>query len=184
MIEMQSRYWNTMTQYKFNLCYYSEHYKLCILINRCITIILAVFSSGAMAAWIAEEKIGFFCGLIIVLMQVLSVVNEFLPYKKRIQDLSEMITKLSSIYDDMESEWFNVASGEIENKQINEMLYSYKKKWSNATNKYLVVDSLPENEKIISKANEDKDKYFYNMFSGDDTYANTESESVEQLIQT
>ena len=167
---------------KFNLCYYSRHYNSCILINRCITIILAVFSSGAMATWIVEEKIGFFCGLIIVLMQVLSVVNEFLPYKKRIQDLSEMITKLSSIYDDMESKWFTVASGEIENKEINELLYSYKKKWSNTTNKYLVVDSLPENEKIVSKANEDKEKYFYNMFSGDDTYANTESETIEQHV--
>lgn len=182
MIEMQSRYWNTMTQYKFNLCYYSRHYNSCILINRCITIILAVFSSGAMATWIVEEKIGFFCGLIIVLMQVLSVVNEFLPYKKRIQDLSEMITKLSSIYDDMESKWFTVASGEIENKEINELLYSYKKKWSNTTNKYLVVDSLPENEKIVLKANEDKEKYFYNMFSGDGTYANTESETIEQHV--
>ena len=96
--------------------------------------------------------------------------------------MSEMITKLSSIYDDMESKWFTVASGEIENKEINELLYSYKKKWSNTTNKYLVVDSLPENEKIVSKANEDKEKYFYNMFSGDDTYANTESETIEQHV--
>ena len=46
----------------------------------------------------------------------------------------------------------------------------------------LVVDSLPENEKIVSKANEDKEKYFYNMFSGDDTYANTESETIEQHV--
>ena len=31
-------------------------------------------------------------------------------------------------------------------------------------------------------ANEDKEKYFYNMFSGDDTYANTESETIEQHV--
>lgn len=92
--ELQNRYWNQMAQYKFEIIYYNEHFTKCIRNNRTIIILLAVLSSGAVAGWAIWSKYSFIWSIIVASTQVLTIVNEFLPYKDRIKECPDLISKL------------------------------------------------------------------------------------------
>ena len=165
--EMQLRYWNQMSQYKFSILYYNEHFSRYVKINRAIIIILAVFSSGAIASWAIWNKLSFLWAIIVAITQIISIVNEFLPYKDRIKEIPELVSKLTAIYNEMELQWFYISSGNIENSEINNKLYEYKVKWNDVNSKYLCFDALPDNECIKNKANLLKNEYYKNLFEGD-----------------
>ena len=109
--EMQLRYWNQMSQYKFSILYYNEHFSRYVKINRAIIIMLAVLSSGAIASWAIWNKLSFLWAIIVASSQVFTIVNEFLPYKDRIKEIPELVCKLTVIYDEMESQWYFISSG-------------------------------------------------------------------------
>ena len=102
---MQKTYWNKLTQFKYSLCYFDAHLSRCVKINRTIKICCAVASSAAIAAWATWQNLSFWWGLIIVASQVMTAVNEFLPYKKRIKELSDIKAALTPVYNDMEKDW-------------------------------------------------------------------------------
>ena len=54
-----------------------------------------------------------------MLSQVISVINDLLPYKKRIKELSNLEAELSIIYYDVEKNWLSVASGKMTEDEIN-----------------------------------------------------------------
>lgn len=116
---MQETYWKRLTQYKFSLYYFGAHMEKCVKISRSIKIVCAVASSASIAAWATWQQLSFWWGLIIAASQVLVAVNEFLPYTKRIQELSNMKAALTPVYNKMEKEWFSVANGSITEEEIN-----------------------------------------------------------------
>ena len=104
--KIQTRYWDRMTQFKFEIILYNEHLSRYIRINRAVIIILAVFSSGAVASWAIWDEFKTEWAILIALSQVLSVINEFLSYKKRIEEIPQLTHKLTIIYNKMEKNWF------------------------------------------------------------------------------
>ncbi|HHX58043.1 MAG TPA: hypothetical protein GX710_08515 [Clostridiales bacterium] len=165
--EMQCIYWNQMSQYKFCILCYNEHFSRYVSGNRKIMIVLAVLSSGAVAGWAIWNKFSFIWAIIVASTQVLTIINEFLPYKSRIKEIPELVCKLEIIYDEMEREWYSIASGEVENAEINNALYKYKEKWRDVSGKYFTFDALPDKECIKNKANKLKQEYYKNLFEGD-----------------
>lgn len=161
---MQKQYWSRMTQYKFDLCYYDSYFARCVKIDRFLKIGLAVASSSAIAAWTAWQNLSFLWGLIIVVSQVVSSLNEFLPYKKRIEDLSKLVNGLTPIYNDMEEEWLYVANGSLTEDQINDRCYKFIRKWDQITRNTFLGDSMPDIKKCRDKAEKMKDDYFRNTF--------------------
>lgn len=95
---MQLRYWNQMTQFKYELYYFSVCFERCVKLNRHIKIVIAIASSSAIAAWTQWTQLSFLWGLIIVIGQLIGVINEYLPYQQRIKELSEMQPELNALY--------------------------------------------------------------------------------------
>ena len=117
---MQEIYWKKLTQSKYALCYFDANFSRCVKIDRFIKIFCAVASSAAIAAWAAWQNLSFWWGLIIVISQVVTAVNEVLPYKKRIKELSDLISELTPIYNNMERSWHDVANGSLTEEEIND----------------------------------------------------------------
>ncbi len=153
-----------MTQYKFSIYYLEEYMLHCVKCNRTIKIILAITSAASIAAWTKWQNLDFIWGLIIALSQVLSVINDILPYKKRILEISNLQAELSTIYYDVEKNWLKVANGKLTEKEINTMCYKFVNKWNETNNKYFKNDSLPQKSKYIKEAEIKKDRYFENNF--------------------
>lgn len=161
---MQKIYWNKLTQRKYALCYFNAHFSRCVKIDRSIKIFCAIASSSAIAAWVAWQNLNFWWGLIIVTSQVVTAVNEILPYKKRIQELSDLRSELTPIYNNMEKSWHDVANGSLTEDEINELCYYYIEQWNQIDDKYFKSDALPEITKCEKIAENEKNIYFKNYF--------------------
>lgn len=161
---MQETYWRKLTQFKYSLCYFDAHLARCVKIDRTIKICCAIASSSAIAAWATWQGLGFLWGLVIVISQVTMAVNEFLPYKTRIKELSNIKAALTPIYLDMEKEWFFVSNGERTAEQINERCYQFAQQWNSIDDAYFVDDTLPQVKKCMEYAEKTKNTYFNTNF--------------------
>lgn len=161
---MQKTYWNKMTQCKYALCYFDAHLARCVRIDRAIKIFSAIASSAAIAAWTAWQDLSFYWGLVIAISQVLMAVNEFLPYKKRVKELSDIKAALTPVYYDMEKEWHYVSNGEMNEEQINELCYRFIQQWNSIDDGYFVDDALPQIKKCMEYAEDAKNSYFDTNF--------------------
>lgn len=161
---MQNTYWNKMTQYRFEVIYLQNYLGRNVKIDRYIRIALAVTSASSIAAWAQWQKLAFWWGLIIVVSQVISAINDYLPYKKRIKEISDLLNELSIIYNDVERSWQKVANGSLTDDEINELCYNYSGQWIKADNKYFNDDFLPHNEKCKKCAEDMKNAYFNSIF--------------------
>ncbi len=161
---MQETYWRKMTQYKYALCYFDAHLARCVRIDRTIKIFSAITSSTAIAAWATWQGLSFLWGLVIAISQVVMAVNEFLPYKKRVKELSNIRASLTPVYNDMEKEWFFVCNGKMTCEQINNCCYKFVQRWNSIDDKYFVDDALPQIKKCKEYAENAKNDYFETNF--------------------
>jgi hypothetical protein len=161
---MQKRYWNNLTQYKFTLFYLDAHFSRCVKIERFIKITLSLCSSASVASWAIWNEIGFLWAIIIAASQVIGVIDELLPYKKRISEIAELKSRLTPIYYEVEKDWLPVSNGELSEDEVNDRYYKYMKKWTDTYDKFFVDDSLPKNAACVSYAEQEKNKYFELIF--------------------
>lgn len=161
---MQEKYWAKLTNYKFALCYFDAQMAQCVKINRIIKIVCAIASSAAIAAWAIWQQFAFWWGLIIALSQVAVAVNEFLPYTKRIKELSNIRASLTPLYNEMEKQWFYVSNGSLTDEEINNKCYSFVRQWNEIDDKFFKADTLPQSKKCKRYAEYTKDEYFKTNF--------------------
>jgi hypothetical protein len=157
-------YWAMMTNNMYALFYLNEHFERCVKLDRVITIFLAVAASSAIASWAIWQQFGFVWAVIVAGSQVITVINTYLPYKKRIKQINSLKDRLVPIYNEIESKWFDVSSGKLSKSSINKLHYEFTKKWSMAQEEFFNDDTLPSVERFKRKAEELKDKYFENLF--------------------
>ena len=122
--ENNSNYYSSMTQYNFALCYLRLYLGRSIKTNRIINICVTITSSAAIAAWAAWQDLAFIWGLIIVLSQVVFSINQFLPYQKRIEDISGLLSKWNGLYINIESDWYILWRLRIGKKANNLMIFT------------------------------------------------------------
>ena len=161
---MQEQYWIRLTQYKFSIYYFDAYIARNVKINRFIKILTAVLSSSAIAAWVNWAQYAFFWGFIIAISQVISAVNEIMPYRNRVKELSRAVNEFSVIYVEMESDWYNVASGSWTENEINKKLYEYVSRWSEIETTTLSDDYLSQDIECFEFAEKQKNDYFEKHF--------------------
>ena len=161
---MQEKYWRYMVQIKawiFYLDLYGENsYKW----EKRINVFSAIVSSTSIAAWAIWQQLSFAWSFIIAISQVLSAIKGFLPYSRRLKSIVPFMEDLKFLYNRMEYTWFKVASGEMTEEEINEILYEFKNEYTNIENKHLKDETLLENEKFKKRSDMKTDAYFENNF--------------------
>ena len=163
---MIQNYWAKMTQYKYDLFYLESYLEKSVKTSRVIKILLAVFSSGSIAAWATWQNLAFIWGFVIAASQVFSAISSYFPYQKRIKEISNMKLELSHLYYQVEKDWNDIANGVINVTEVNDICYKYKEQWETISDRYFVEDVLPHNEKCKAYAENEKDKYFKTNFGG------------------
>ena len=71
---------------------------------------------------------------------------------------------LKFLYNKIEYNWFKVASGDLSEDEINELLYSFKDEFTNIENKNLKEETLLEKDSFREIADRKNDAYFSNNF--------------------
>lgn len=144
---MQEKYWKYMVQIKAWIFYLDVYTEDSYRWDRIINIVVAIASSTSIAAWAIWQKYSFVWSIIIAISQVLTTIKGFLPYSKRLKMLVPFMEDLKFLYNKIEYNWFKVASGDLSEDEINELLYSFKDEFANIENKNLKEETLLE--KII-----------------------------------
>ena len=71
---------------------------------------------------------------------------------------------LKFLYNKIEFNWLKVASGDLSENEINELLYSFKDEFTNIENKNLKEETLLENNKFREIADRKTDEYFVDNY--------------------
>ena len=140
---------------------YLEIYLEKIRLNeRVFKILLAVLSSGAVAAWAIWDSHPIFWSLIVAISQILSIVYDYLPYKQRIKDLEITIPAIQQMYIYAESHYFAVCNTYTD-EEINHILYDCEKKTSEIL---MRINGLPVIDKIGETVDEEVNSYFVKKY--------------------
>jgi hypothetical protein len=162
---MQSQYWVELQELKAH-AYYLEFYQLrSESFERWIGLILAILSSSSIGGWAIWKEYAFFWGVLIMISQVVSVVYRFLPFKARIKPLSMAGIELSLLADDAEKSWFEVASGVLTEREINDKRFALRKKKSAIMKTAFAGMVMPENRRLMEKAEAQMRKHFKSHYS-------------------
>ncbi len=161
---MQEKYWNYLVQTKASILYLDIYAEKLYTYDRNINVFSAIASSASIAAWAVWTELSFLWGFIIAISQVVTAVKEFFPLAKRLKLLKSFSENMKRIYIRMEYDWFQVAEGELTEREINELLFSYKKDVMDMENKYLKEEILVEKIDYMIEADKKCDYYFENNF--------------------
>lgn len=164
---MRAQYWNMMTQKKYHLFYLSYHLNLYVKIERWLNIFLAIVSTGSLVGLFACEEYQKVLAAILALAQIVTAARPYFPFAKRIKDLDKGITLLTKVYSSIEKEWNDINIEDIDDSKINDILYKFAKEWDDVDAEILKKDSLPFIKKFYEKAAEENERYFKNMFGGE-----------------
>lgn len=149
---MQEKYWKYMVQIKAWIFYLDLYEEDSYKWDKRIKVFGAIASSTSIAAWAIWQQLSFVWSVIIAISQVLTAIKEFLPYNKRLKILAPFMEDLKFLYNKIEYNWFKVASGELTEEEINNLLYSFKDEFANIENKNLKEETLLENEDFMKMA--------------------------------
>lgn len=161
---MQERYWKKLTDKRYQLFYISEYYDKCVRVQRIINIFLALSTSGAIAAWAVWKELPIIWAGIIAISQVVTAIKPYLPFEKRIEGIYDIISQYSVICNELESKWFYIAKGALTEEEINDLYYTFEKRWTDIESKSLKGDSIKSDDRLAEIANEKKELYFKNQF--------------------
>lgn len=163
---LYNAFWSRMQQLRFDIFYYDEHFKSCILISRIIKYSIVAVTSLATGAWMNWNHIPvicIICGVIILLLQAFSAILEWLPFEKRKLELRELSTELDPLYIEMESNWRKIQALEVPNEEIRDLIQNYALRQADISKHYFKDDALPLKEKIRAKADDLTEEYFKNF---------------------
>lgn len=161
---MQEKYWNYLVQIKAWIFYLDIYAEKSFKWDRRINILGAIASSSSIAAWAIWKELSYIWALIIALSQVLTAIKDYFPFGRRLKALKPFIDELKILYIRMEYDWFKVSEGELTEKEINQLLFNYKKEFSEIETKYLKEEILVENLDYKELADQKVVKYYENNF--------------------
>lgn len=155
-------YWNKMTQFKFDLNYYSYCFSYCISFLRYWKISISVLTAlvtGAWMNWGNNKAVAMICAILILIFQSLNAASELFPFENRKRELREMLLLLEPIYEDMEAYWLRIVDGEVTKEDVADKLKKCDSLRHDILKHYFKDDALPDNKRIEEKAKNETLKY-------------------------
>jgi hypothetical protein len=166
-LSYQNKYWQLLWNLKAQNLYLRAYHQREEFINRCLTIAIALTSSSSVLGWIIWNSYPLLWTTIIAISQLISVISNYLPYKKRIDFTSKLSYSLEDLFLSMERNWLHVSKGYLTNNEINNLLSDIKEKIALLEKAYLGDNTLPRKNKLNSKVTNAVVLYFDQYFFGD-----------------
>ena len=148
--------------------YFLIYNKKATIIDRILSIGIAVISSASVAAWLIWQQWTIVWALIIGIGNILSIIKPFLPYEKRLSAIKYILPSLKNLINDVEYYYNSITLNEDNKNEedINDHIKRFKQTYTDLENKFIDNSIFPYNEKINSKAekntqNELKRKYLF-----------------------
>lgn len=161
----QEKYWRELDQLKVHVFYLERYLEKTSLIDRNISMFLAIASSSSIASWVIWQNYSFIWAAVIAASQAINAIKTFLPYAKRLKSLQGITNDLESLFLSMENKWFDVSEGKLSEEEIHKLHMRYKEKRRQFIQKHLGSAPLPEEKSMMEKAKESARTYFNNFYN-------------------
>lgn len=132
--------------------------------DKAVNIFLAVTSSSSICGWAIWNKLGFMWAMIIAASQLINAVKQFLPYRTRLKAISGILKELEELSTSAETKWFDVAEGNLTDKEINKLQFDIRSQKTKAVQKHLGINTLPKKEKLFNMAKQLANTYIKNFY--------------------
>jgi hypothetical protein len=163
-MDVQRRYWQEFADLKRDARYIELYQARTEKIDTRLSGFSAIMSSSSIAGWAIWQNLSFVWALAIAMSQVLQAVKEFMPYKKRLKSLAQLSTDLNGLALSAENDWYKVCRGMLTEDEIHELQMKLKKRKQDAVQKSFDVQSLPDAESLLKRAEADTQKYLLSYF--------------------
>lgn len=161
----QTRYWRELDQLKVHAIYLQLYLQKTVQIDRLLNMFLAITSSSSICGWAIWQEYSFFWGAIIAASQLLNAVKTYFPYKRRLESLFGLTNEIEVLFLEFEKGWFDVAEGRLTIEEIHKLHMELKKERHRILQKHLGQTPLPENTRLLKKAESQALSYFDNFYS-------------------
>ena len=161
----QEDFWSKLSNLKYDMYYYDLYFARCISILRACKFITVGGTAIATMVWRELDQSILFssiCPYIILILQILSVIKDLLPYESQKNELRELADELRPIYVNMEREWQKIAIGAYSQQEIIEKSIEYSNEIENVRKHYFKNDTLPKIDKLSQKAIKEVFQYYSN----------------------
>ncbi len=162
--QCQKRYWTELFELRVHVNYLEKYMEKSEFIDNFINYFLAVTSNGSICSWIIWKEYNYIWAGIIAVSQLISVLKRFLPYRTRLKATSAIMKELEELSIFAEKNWFDVAEGNFNNTEINELQFEIRLKKTKSVNKYLGINTLPTKGKLLKKAKITAETYVNNFY--------------------
>ncbi|MGG5826051.1 hypothetical protein [Aeromonas salmonicida] len=163
----QKKYWREMDQLKVHTLYLEGYLEKTVQTDMAINMFLAIASSASIAGWVVWQPLSFLWGGIIALSQAINAIKPYLPYAKRLKSLQAASGELESVFISMEGLWFKVSEGHLTAEEVHGLQIKYKERIRQISQKHFGSSILPEDKKILHKAQDTASIYFNNFYPTD-----------------
>jgi hypothetical protein len=155
----QQRYWNQLKELKVHVFYLQNYAVSSGRFEQVVNVVLAIASSSSIGAWIIWKEYQLVWASIIAISQVITAVKPILPFKKRLEAVSNLGDRIAEISLEAEKDWFFVAEGKWTEQEIHEKCIALKQDALEAERKFLKGMILPKSSSALSKAEREADLY-------------------------
>ncbi len=162
----QDRYWKELFQLRVHVNYLELYMERSEFIDKGVNSFLAVASSSSICGWAIWSSWSFVWALVIALSQLISAVKQFLPYSTRLKSINGILREWEELLTCYEMKWFDVAEGNLSEREINELQYEMRSKKTRILHKHLGGSSLPEKTKMFEQAKASANVYVNNFYGG------------------
>jgi hypothetical protein len=162
--QYQKRYWKELFELKVHVNYLEQYMEHSEFIDKTLSIFLAITSSSSICGWAIWNDYSFVWAVLIAASQLINAVRPFLPYRTRLKATSGIMKELEELLIIAEKNWFDVAEGKLDDKEINELRFEVRTKKVKTLHKYLGANTLPTKGKLLSKATKTAETYVKNYY--------------------
>jgi hypothetical protein len=162
---MQNRYWKYMVQLKADSYYTGTYVAESESNDSRITIFGAIMASGSVSAWAIWKQFDILWAILVAASQVLTVIKQYLPYKKRIAPMRAVSYLYEEIFLEAESHWLDIAEGNKSESEINAIMTELKTAQLKAWKKSIGDITIPHHVGTRKKADKLTADYFSQAYN-------------------
>lgn len=154
----RSRYWSMFQEIKYKSFYYAFYKHNCDRKIRWMKIFLSLSTCGSVAGWAIWDCLPTLWAFIIALAQIVSVLQEHLPFAKESEGIEYLLPELEQILVHISSDW-NKIDCMTESEAIDK-IECYQLQVCNLESKYLASSAFLYDEDATKRAEEESKKFF------------------------
>lgn len=164
---MRDKFWTLYTDLVQSRYYYEHYQHHAVCVDRTIQVFTSITAASSIASWFIWNQLNWLWAFLIALSQIINVIYRFLPYSKQIESVQYILPDIKELMNSVDYYWSFIDLNNPAENDINEKILDYKNQYQYLEQKYIDDSIFPPKDSITKKAEDDREKYFFERYGID-----------------